>query len=66
MTVAEHRVRLATAKLSGCVRGIAECEESVDTDEAANRGIWRRLATGARGDALYWAVELWAAGADLS
>lgn len=56
-----HRIDLATRKLSGCVRQIAECEENAVTDEASNRRIWRRLAAEARGDALYWAVELWIA-----
>lgn len=52
----------AAAKLAHCAACIDSDEESRDLDDRANRRIWQRLADEARGDALYWAVELYLAG----
>lgn len=52
----------AAAKLAQCARMVEDCEESRDVDDRANRSIWARMAADARGNAVYWAVELYLAG----
>jgi hypothetical protein len=57
----EARRDYALYKLALCARCI-ENDEAGLAEDPAHAATWRRLIAEARGDALYWAVDLWLCG----